>query len=134
MYLAWKQGQIARAQRFAAVAAPLTAALSRESDPVPVKYALSLMNVVSPRVRLPLVELTSGTKAEIEGVLVQLAALYGDYLIGSVPLQEQKACEQRAPTLPLDPEITSAFGRSCGSSLNTERHSVRTEKTPAPPI
>jgi 4-hydroxy-tetrahydrodipicolinate synthase len=135
MYLAWKQGQIARAQRLAAVAAPLTAALMRESDPVPVKYALSLMNVVSPRVRLPLVELTSGTKAEIDGVLAQLAALYGDYLIGSVPPQEQKACQQRAPTLPLDPDITSAFRRSCGSSLNTERHSVRAEeKTPVPPI
>src|SRR6267378_2425760 len=83
MYLAWKQGQIARAQRLAAVAAPLTAALSRESNPVPVKYALSVMNMVSPRVRLPLVELTNPTMAEIDGVLAQLGALYSDYLIGS---------------------------------------------------
>jgi len=67
MYLAWKQGQIARAQRLAAVAAPLTAALSRESNPVPVKYALSVINMVSPRVRLPLVELTNATMAEIDG-------------------------------------------------------------------
>jgi hypothetical protein len=67
MYLAWKQGQIARAQRLAAAAAPLTAALSRESDPVPVKYALSIMNMVSPRVRLPLVQLTRATMAEVDG-------------------------------------------------------------------
>ena len=91
MYLAWKQGQIARAQRLAAVAAPLTAALSRESNPVPVKYALSVMNMVSPRVRLPLVELTNPTMAEIDGVLAQLGALYSDYLIGSAFPQEREA-------------------------------------------
>jgi len=95
MYLAWKQGQIARAQRLAAVAAPLTAALSRESNPVPVKYALSVMNIVSPRVRLPLVELTNRTMAEIDGVLAQLGALYSDYLIGSVSPQEREARGER---------------------------------------
>jgi 4-hydroxy-tetrahydrodipicolinate synthase len=135
IYLAWKQGQIARAQRLAAVAAPLTAALLRESDPVPVKYALSIMNMVSPRVRLPLVQLTRATMAEVEGVLAQLAALYGDYLIGSVPPQGPKSCERCAPTPPLDPDIKSAFGRGCRSSLNTERHAIRPEEeTPAPPI
>jgi 4-hydroxy-tetrahydrodipicolinate synthase len=90
MYLAWKQGQIARAQRLAAVAAPLTAALARESNPVPVKYALSTMNIVSPRVRLPLVELTNPTRAEIDGILAQLGALYSDYLIGSASPQERE--------------------------------------------
>ena len=95
MYLAWKQGQIARAQRLAAVAAPLTAALSRESNPVPVKYALSVMNIVSPRVRLPLVELTNPTRAEIDGVLAQLGALYSDYLIGSASPQEHEARSER---------------------------------------
>jgi 4-hydroxy-tetrahydrodipicolinate synthase len=97
MYLAWKQGQIARAQRLAAVAAPLTAALSRESNPGPVKYALSVMNIVSPRVRLPLVELTNPTMAEIDGVLAQLGALYSDYLIGSASPQEREARGERAP-------------------------------------
>jgi len=96
MYLAWKQGQIARAQRLAAVAAPLTAALSRESNPVPVKYALSLMNIISPRVRLPLVELTSRTMAEIDGVLAQLGALYSDYLIGSASPQEREDRGERS--------------------------------------
>jgi 4-hydroxy-tetrahydrodipicolinate synthase len=134
VYLAWKQGQIARAQRLAAVAAPLTAALLRESDPVPVKYALSIMDMVSPRIRLPLVPLTRATMAEVDCVVAQLAALYGDYLIGSVPPQGQNACEQGAPRPPLDPDIKSAFMRSRCGSLNSERHSVRTEEeTPAPP-
>jgi 4-hydroxy-tetrahydrodipicolinate synthase len=62
MHSTWAQGQIAQAQQLAAVAARLTAALSRESNPVPVKYALSLFNIISPRVRLPLVELGSETK------------------------------------------------------------------------
>src|ERR1700716_3502522 len=95
MYLAWMQGQIAQAQRLAAVAASLTAALSRESNPGPVKYALSGMKIVSPRVRLPLVELTNPTMAEIDGVLAQLGALYSDYLIGSVSPQEREARGER---------------------------------------
>ncbi len=94
MYLAWKQGQIARAQRLATVVASLTAALSRESNPVPVKYALSVMNIVSPRVRLPLVELRSDTMAEIDGILAQLGALYSDYLIGEVTRKNLNACAE----------------------------------------
>ncbi len=43
MHSAWTQGQIARAQQLALVIARLTAALFRESNPAPVKYALSVM-------------------------------------------------------------------------------------------
>jgi 4-hydroxy-tetrahydrodipicolinate synthase len=84
MYAAWTEGEIARAQQLAAVLVRLTAALSRESHPVPVKYALSVMNLISPRVRLPLVELQSGTKADIEKVLVRIAMEYSGYMIGDV--------------------------------------------------
>ena len=49
-------------------AAKLTAALFRESNRAPVKYALSLMRLMSPPMRLPLVELRSESKAEIEAV------------------------------------------------------------------
>ena len=59
LYIAWTQGEIAQAQQLAAVAARVTAVLHRESDPAPVKYALSAMDLVLPRVRLPLVELSS---------------------------------------------------------------------------
>jgi hypothetical protein len=53
------------------------------------------MNIVSPRVRLPLVELANPTRAEIDGVLAQLGALYSDYLIGSASPQEHEARSER---------------------------------------
>jgi dihydrodipicolinate synthase/N-acetylneuraminate lyase len=64
-----KQGQMSRAQRLAIPFAQLTAALFRESNPAPLKYALSLLGLMSPKVRLPLVELTNPTKAELAGIL-----------------------------------------------------------------
>ncbi|HEY6258979.1 MAG TPA: 4-hydroxy-tetrahydrodipicolinate synthase [Xanthobacteraceae bacterium] len=81
MYLASKQGQAARAQQLAAVAARLTSVLFRESNPVPVKYALSVMKMIAPAVRLPLVELQSETKAEIDLVLAQICDGYAGYMI-----------------------------------------------------
>jgi hypothetical protein len=55
----------------------------RESNPVPVKYALSAMKMMSPGVRLPLVELKDESKAEIDAVLAQVAEGYADYMIGN---------------------------------------------------
>ena len=48
---------------------PLHRALFIESNPSPVKYAASLLNLSSANVRLPLVELTSPTKKEVEDAL-----------------------------------------------------------------
>jgi 4-hydroxy-tetrahydrodipicolinate synthase len=83
MYLALKQGQSSRVQHLAPVVARLTGALFGESNPAPAKYALSAMQMMSPRVRLPLVELANESKAEIDAVLAQVAEGYEDYLIGS---------------------------------------------------
>src|ERR1700722_7191062 len=69
MYLAWKHGQSVRAQRLARPIAQLTAALFRESSPVPLKYALALLGVMSPRVRMPLVELSNQNRAEVGEIL-----------------------------------------------------------------
>jgi 4-hydroxy-tetrahydrodipicolinate synthase len=84
IYLACKQGQLGQAQRLATAAARLTAALFRESNPAPLKYALSLMRLMSPRVRLPLVELSSESKADIEAALGELCREYPHDMIGSV--------------------------------------------------
>jgi 4-hydroxy-tetrahydrodipicolinate synthase len=84
MYLAVRQGQSSRAQHLAAVVARLTAVLFCESNPVPLKYALSAMKMMLPAVRLPLVELKNESKAEVDAVLAQLSEGYGDYMIGSV--------------------------------------------------
>ena len=65
MFLACRQGQISSAQRWATPVAKLTAALFRETSPAPLKYALSLLGLMLPKVRPPLVELTNQTKAEV---------------------------------------------------------------------
>ena len=84
MFLANRQGQIASAQRWAIPVAKLTAALFRETSPSPLKYALSLLGLLSPKVRLPLVELTDQSKAEIAAVTTQVCENYADYVIGKL--------------------------------------------------
>ena len=89
MYLAYKQGQMQRAQSLAHQVAQLTSALFRETNPVPVKYALSLLGLIAPSVRLPLVELTSQTKSELAHVIEQMRDEHSEYLLGKEcgPLQ-----------------------------------------------
>jgi 4-hydroxy-tetrahydrodipicolinate synthase len=84
MFLAWKHGQSVRAQRLARPLAQLTAALFRETNPVPVKHALALLGLMSPAVRLPLVELSDQARAELGEVLLRLCDEYADCMIGRV--------------------------------------------------
>jgi 4-hydroxy-tetrahydrodipicolinate synthase len=72
MFLACKQGQTARAQRLGNSISQLTYALFRDPNPVPLKYALSLLGLMSPKVRLPLVELADQTKAEVAAIMSKL--------------------------------------------------------------
>jgi len=85
---------VSRAQRLARPIAQLTAALFRESNPVPLKYALSLFGLMSPRVRLPLVELNAQSQAELAGVLVRMCDEYSEYMIGTV--RDQGRVSRRA--------------------------------------
>jgi 4-hydroxy-tetrahydrodipicolinate synthase len=98
MYSAWKQGEVARAQQLATVIARLAGALSRESNPAPVKYALSVMNLTLPRVRLPLVQLKSESKAEIDRLLAHIGAKYSGSMIGDVTGQDRSAVQSVDPT------------------------------------
>lgn len=82
MYLAYRRGQIASAHRHAAPVAKLTAALFCETNPAPLKYALSLLGLMSPKLRLPLVELTSQAKAEVAAVMTQVCEGYANDVIG----------------------------------------------------
>jgi 4-hydroxy-tetrahydrodipicolinate synthase len=84
MFLAWKQGPVARAQRLARPIAQLTAALFCETNPVPLKYALSLLGLMSPKVRLPLVELGDQFKLEVATTLVELCDVYSELMIGKI--------------------------------------------------
>jgi 4-hydroxy-tetrahydrodipicolinate synthase len=85
MFLACKQGQMARAQRLANQVAQLTSALFRETNPAPLKYALSLLDLMSPKVRLPLVEPTEQTKAELALVMTQICDANPERVIGKAP-------------------------------------------------
>jgi 4-hydroxy-tetrahydrodipicolinate synthase len=84
MFLALRQGQMARAQRLSSDIAPLTSALFRESNPTPLKYALSLLDQMSPKVRLPFVEPTEQTKAELNVVMAQVCDAYPEQVVGNV--------------------------------------------------
>jgi 4-hydroxy-tetrahydrodipicolinate synthase len=84
MFLACRQGQIGSAQRWAISVAKLTAVLFRETIPAPLKYALSLLGLVSPKVRLPLVELTSQSKAEVAAVMAHICDHHAEHLIGKM--------------------------------------------------
>jgi hypothetical protein len=84
MFMAWKHNQTARARRLAVPIAQLTAALSRESDPVLVKHALFLFGLMSPRVRLPLVESSTQSRVELGRVLARMCDEYSEYMIGGV--------------------------------------------------
>jgi len=92
MFLAWRHCQSVRAQRLARPIAQLTAALFRESNPAMVKYALSLFGLMSPRVRLPLVESSAQSQAELGRVLARTCDGDAEYMIGK--LQE---CATTAP-------------------------------------
>jgi 4-hydroxy-tetrahydrodipicolinate synthase len=84
MYLACKRGEVGAAQRLASMVARLTAVLFRETNPTPVKYALSLLGVMSPRVHLPLVEPADGTRDEIAAMIADACDGYPEYMIGKM--------------------------------------------------
>jgi 4-hydroxy-tetrahydrodipicolinate synthase len=84
MFLAWKHGQSVRAQRLAHLVAELTAVLFRETNPVPVKHALALLDLMSPTVRLPLVGLSDPHQEEMRKVLFRLCVEHSGQMIGSI--------------------------------------------------
>jgi len=86
MFLAHRQGQAGQAQRLAEAADNLTAALFRETSPVPLKYALSLLGLMSSAVRLPLVEASAQTRAEVSAAVTTMLDAHRDDMIAQEPL------------------------------------------------
>jgi 4-hydroxy-tetrahydrodipicolinate synthase len=89
LFMACRQGEPAAAQRWAATLADLTAVLFRENSPSSLKYAMSLLGLMSPMVRLPLVELTDTTKGAVAAVMTRLGENFPDFVIGKVPNRRQ---------------------------------------------
>ena len=64
-HLASRCGDIAALQRLSVPIMEMTAALFRESNPVPLKFALNRLGLMSAEVRLPLVQLGEQSKLEV---------------------------------------------------------------------
>jgi 4-hydroxy-tetrahydrodipicolinate synthase len=81
MYCHLKDERLLDAQRLNQTVLRLTNALFAETNPVPLKYALSLRGLMSSRVRLPLVEPAVETRRQIEAVLGEFCDRHSDDFI-----------------------------------------------------
>lgn len=84
LYLNCKRGDVRAARALAFQLQPLTAALSREPVSA-LKYALSLLKLISPRLRLPLVEPDEPFKSDIAAAVAAICD-EADDLVGSTEL------------------------------------------------
>lgn len=95
-----RQGRLQTARYLHDRLAPLTAALSKE-NPAALKYALSLLGLISPTTRLPIVELADSAKAEVAGAIAEI----GDDDLGC-PIESWRSqpCMNAAAQLSRHPE------------------------------
>lgn len=77
IHRAWDAGDPKRARELYAKVLPLALAMYVESNPVPLKYMLSLVGKCSAEVRLPLSELSDASKATVKRALDTAQALVG---------------------------------------------------------
>jgi 4-hydroxy-tetrahydrodipicolinate synthase len=84
LFLAHRQRQTDEFRRLSVPLAQLTRILFCKPNPVPLKYTLSLLGLMSQNVRLPLVGLSPQTKAEVAEALAELFERSGEYLIGTM--------------------------------------------------
>ena len=75
LHKAWQTGDLKTCFEIRDRLAPLHDAMFCESNPVPAKYALSLLGRIQPDVRLPLVELTDASKAKVKSALTGVGLL-----------------------------------------------------------
>ena len=69
LYETWKSGDLEKFAQIRDKLAPLASALFCETNPVPVKYAASLLGLANARVRRPLVELEESSKEKVRKAL-----------------------------------------------------------------
>jgi 4-hydroxy-tetrahydrodipicolinate synthase len=84
LFFAHRQQQSDEVQRLSLPLAQLTRILLCKPNPVPLKYALSLLGLISQNVRLPLVELAPQTKTEVADGLAELCEANRDYMVGTM--------------------------------------------------
>lgn len=69
MYNAWERGDIAKARELHYKLEPLNSAMFIETNPIPVKTALSMMGKIKEEFRLPLCEMSNPNKEKLKEVL-----------------------------------------------------------------
>jgi 4-hydroxy-tetrahydrodipicolinate synthase len=84
LFLAHRQQQADEVQRLSLRVSELTRILFCKPNPVPLKYGLSLLGLMSQNVRLPLVELSPQTKAEVAVALAKWWEGSDEYVIGTM--------------------------------------------------
>jgi 4-hydroxy-tetrahydrodipicolinate synthase len=76
LHNAWRAADMAEFSKWRDLLTPLNIALSRETNPAPIKYAASLLGHCEPDLRLPLVEIAPQTREAIESAMAR-AGLIG---------------------------------------------------------
>ena len=66
---AWRSGDLAAVAKWRDLLTPLNQALFVETNPIPVKYAASLLGHAAPTVRLPLIEASPATQGAIAAAM-----------------------------------------------------------------
>ena len=66
---AWRAGDIQEMARWRDLLTPLNGALFHEVNPVPVKYAVSLLGFCEPSLRLPLIEASAETRVAVDAAM-----------------------------------------------------------------
>jgi 4-hydroxy-tetrahydrodipicolinate synthase len=69
LQLAWRDGDLVALAKWRDLLTPLGHALFVEANPIPVKYALSLLGRCAPTVRLPLVEATPAAREAVDAAM-----------------------------------------------------------------
>lgn len=92
LYAALTRGQVARAQLLAADFMNLTLALMSESNPAPLKFALSLLKLMPSRLRLPLVEPSPATKGRVAEALQNVWEQHPDGVIELATARRRASC------------------------------------------
>jgi 4-hydroxy-tetrahydrodipicolinate synthase len=95
LFSAATTGDTETVRRLVAILDPLNSLLSTESAPSAVKYALSLPCLVSPRVRLPLLELSETTRRDLDAVLRTIGEGYEATLCARRPAFGANASSRR---------------------------------------
>jgi 4-hydroxy-tetrahydrodipicolinate synthase len=71
----WEQGNIEEAQRLHFKLEPLNHAMFLETNPIPVKTALSMMGKIEEEFRLPLCPMSEGNKEKLKKILINQGVL-----------------------------------------------------------